>query len=405
MMKKLVRYGMMAVAVGLALSGCSDRASVPSSVTSAKKVPFAVDKLSKDTVVLTVNGQNVTQGDYAHWLRAKELLYRLKNRLPVTGKIDGKAGEDFAKFRNTARVRMIGELVRRELTRQYAVSNKVTASAVLIGNSERQFAQVLGIPPEKLRAVLTKKCGNEDAGLIGELIAGDALSAACIRNFATNDLDRVTKEEAAERLRITHEYNARVDKNNAAQRERALAAKKEILGGKYFADVTERCADLFKEHGKKWETFVLSDFQADDPLALWLAQAKAGDISDPIDLDDGLAIVGLLRAYDVTPPGEEVSQRQYDTVRCTFYAYDKYNVTEDLDELAELMVQQRREIATQELGKALLDAAAIEFPLGEGIFRPGDRKKVRAAKKAARPGPFKENLKKSKKKRKAKVQL
>lgn len=399
---------MMSVAVVLALSGCSDRASAPSSAPSsappAKNVPFAVDKLSKDTVILTINGQNVTQGDYAHWLRAKELLYRLKNRLPVTGKIDGKAGEDFSKFRNTARVRMVGELVRRELTRQYAVSNKVTASTALIENSKRQFGEVLGIQSEKLRAVLTKKCGKEGAELIEEMIAADALSAACIRNFATNDLDRVTKEEAAERLRITHEYNARVDKNNAAQRERALAAKKEMLDGKYFADVTERCADLFKEHGKKWETFVLSDFQADDPLALWLAQAKAGDISDPIDLDDGLAIVGLLRAYDVTPPGEKESQRQYDTVRCTFYAYDKYEVTEDLDELAELMVQQRREIATQELGKVLLDAAAIEFPLGEGIFRPGNRKKARAAKKPARPGPFKENLKKTKKKMKAKVQ-
>lgn len=401
-MIKLVRYGMMALMASFVLSGCSDKAIDPSATPKAKRSPFAIDRLSKETSVLSVNGHNITQGDYRRWLGAKDLLYRLKNKLPVKGEIRGKAGENYVKFRNVARVRMVGELVRRELTRQYAVSNNVAATPALVRGCEEKFARALDLPPEKFRESILQKCGSAGAGLIDELIGVDALSAACIRRFATNDLDKVTKEEAAERLRLTHEYNARAEKQNAEQRQRALAAKKEILGGKYFADVTERCADLFKEHGKKWETFVLSDFQADEPLGRWLSAAKAGDISDPIDMDDGLAIVGLLRVYEVTLPGEETKQTQYDTVRCTFYAYDKYQVTEDLDVLAGLMVEERREMAMEELGKKLLGEAKIDFPHGEAIFRPVNRKN--AVRKEQRPGPFKENLKNQKRaKKKAKV--
>lgn len=388
----------------LGLVGCSDKPLASSAAKASKGLTFPIDKLPGDAVVIQVNGKAITKDDYNRWLRMKELTYRLKNRIQLSGVPAGKAGEDFVKFMTVSRVRMIGELVRRELTRQYAEKNGIQATDDLILQAEGRFAAAFSLPTNQLQAVLDRKFSPYDAKALRSLIDAEAIEEGCVRKFATNDVVHVSEQEAAERLKQIKEGNALADKKNAEQRERALAAKKEILGGKYFAEVTERCADLAKEHGKKWETFELGEFTADDPLARWLTSAKAGDISDPIDMDDGLAIVGLVRVYEGKAPEGMEAQTQYEVVRCTFYAYEKREVIEDLAQLAEVLREARRLEALKALGEKLLNEAKIEFPRGEKVFRPANRKgglgkkdKDKKKKKAQRPGPFKENLKKDKK--------
>ena len=66
----------------------------------------------------------------------------------------------------------------------------------------------------------------------------------------------------------------------------------------------------------------LAELEASDPFAQWLARAEVGDISQPIDFDDGLAIVGLVskvKSDSSIHPGEEADM--YEVVRVLFKAY------------------------------------------------------------------------------------
>ena len=115
-----------------------------------------------------------------------------------------------------------------------------------------------------------------------------------------------------------------------------------------------------------------------------------------LDFDDGLAIVGLkyIDEEGLAEEGKE-PEKEYELVRCTFFAYDKLEDFDDRKELAEDILRERRKDALRELGMRLITAAKVEFPYGDGIFRKRPpKKKVKknpAAKKPKDPSRVKKS--------------
>ena len=130
----------------------------------------------------------------------------------------------------------------------------------------------------------------------------------------------------------------------------------------------------------------LDDFEGDDPLLKWLLSAKVGDISDPIDLDDGVSIVGLKMIYEAEPAENgKPAVMEYDLVRCCFYAYEKFEVIEDRNDLIEDMIEMRREMLMEELRKKLTESVKIEFPSGRNLFY-AEKKPAKVKDKAKKKG-------------------
>ena len=109
-------------------------------------------------------------------------------------------------------------------------------------------------------------------------------------------------------------------------------------------------------------------------MGQWLARSDTGDISDPIDLDDGISIVGIKAKYE-----SDISESNkppvyaYEVVRCPFFAYERQDDFEgDRKAIEEDILDNRRQLAMRELHDRLTKDAKIEFPCGNNLFYPRD---------------------------------
>ena len=383
--KKLFKFALCALFV-VSLTGCpqrkgddgsakagakrsADSSSATNGLPLKKKSPYQVDNLPATAVVIRVNGQPITQGDYRKWFRLRDRIYRVMQRFSPTEKNDKTAS-----FARDSRRHVPVELIRRELMRQEAERLGVEVDEPRIRRVEKEFMEAIRRPKEPFSAI-GKYFEEPLATALRESILKDARESATLEKSTTNNLVSVTDEEVDHYIKYIKEWNKEAEAKNKVQREKALKAKHDILNGGYFYDITTNRADLAKEDGRDWQTVELGEFQADEPLAKWLMTAKPGDISDPIDLEDGLAIVGLKAAYMGDAPPDSPPAMQYELVRCTFYAYDKYDEPEDRAEFARDVVKERRKVALEALGKRLWESAKLEFPLGGKIFKHKAKKK------------------------------
>ena len=388
---------------------------IPEKRTHEKKSStfyFPVDELAPTTVVIRINGKAVTQSDYMDWYRLKMDIFRRKNKIKRNKKT--KALSDFAKV---CRSKMCFDLVRRELFLQYSASNGVALTAARSEKAARTLAMKIGQKNGDLDAIV-KEFGDHYGPLLIAAVRDEELMRACVEVSSTNNLLKVSHEEAVAQMERIKAMNKKAKKQNVVQRERALATRQEILAkvsaqstnvvsdlvndmmtvslpGKsemdfksnsavafatIFAEVTAANADLEKDDGEEWDTLELGELQADDELAKWLMTAKPGDISEPLDMDDGLAIVGLKSKYMGEAPEGIKPQMQHEVVRCTFFAYEEYEEPDSLDELIKIMLEERRRKATTALVNNLINGAKIDYPLGEEIFKHVRRKRPDAGK-------------------------
>ena len=392
---KLSIYAMLLIASVFFLSGCpgGDRAerrgiglgekgggqSSSANRAAKKKSRYPIDSLAPTTVVIRVNGQPITQAEYRRWYVLRDKIYRVTQKIPFSERSDKTAS-----FAQESRRLVPSDLIQRALMRQEGEKLGVSVPEKRLRRLEKEFMKAIQRPKDPFSSI-DSLFGERYANDIRATIAEDAFDELTLEKSSTNNLVSVTEADIDAHIKFVKEWNAQADAKMKIQRERALKAKHDILNGGYFYVITTNRADLAKEDGDEWQTVELGEFQADEPIAKWLATAKPGDISDPIDLEDGLAIIGLKYAYMSEPPAGIAPAMQYELVRCTFYAYDKLEETDDRKVLAAEILKERRKLALQELGKRLTATAKIEFPAGENIFavrpkRPNMPKKTKKKK-------------------------
>ena len=373
-------------ALALFIVGCSDNegkgAASARSVSKATqlKSQFPVDNLAPTTVVMLVNGCAVTQADYAGWYRLRERIYRVTNKLAKNEMSDRTRA-----FIRENRSRVVGDLLRRELMRQEAERLGVVVPEESIRRMEKRFMSSIGHAGEPFSNA--EKMFGGDAESLRKAIYMDVRDGLCLEKASTNDLNKVSEKEIDDYITIAKKANAEAEKRMAAQRERALKVREEILNGGNFAAVTSNRADIAKGDGTIWLTCSFAEaMEEDEKLAKWLVTAKVGDISEPMDFEDGIAIVGLRHVFTEEDPEEgKEPEKEYDLVRCTFTAYDLIEGLDDRKGIESEMLDERRVQALGELGVRLTSAAKIEYPLGTKIF---DRQRP---KKAAKPRKKKPN--------------
>ena len=287
------------------------------------------------------------------------------------------------KFLLQNRARTLGELVKYTLIGQHARAKGIKPDAKEIAAQERKLLRLIKKPKASF-ADVAASLGEAEGKVFARMAREDALTMAVLVHSTSNDLYHVTAQEFTNRVEFVKKWNERTDATNAAVRARALQAKKEILAGAFFADVAKKYADFAPEDGEAWETFHLDEFDGDDPLGQWLARSDTGDISDPLDLDDGISIVGLKLKYE-----SDISESNkppvyaYEVVRCPFYAYERQDDFEgDRKAIEEDIIENRRQLAMKELHASLTKDAKIEFPCGNNLFYPRDKKKPKKKKAA-----------------------
>lgn len=321
--------------------------------------------LKPTDVIVWLNREPVTKADYLRRVSLAERLYRLQNKLPLTGD-DKIVGKKFK--RNNAY--FITELIGEGLIRQESARLGVKADDGDLKTIRKNFAKTILKGKYKFDQLLAK-LPTADASALRDKIELQACAQGLIKVSATNGLDQVSEADLDSALQQIADFNARAAKENEKSRKRALKAKAEILAGAPFAEVTKRVAQVHPEYGAKWEDDLqLGEFESDDPIRQWLEKAAVGDISDPIDLDDGLAIIGLVAKTPIEVPGAKTGDPvvySYTAVRCTFKAFEE-TAERTREQLRAEIAADRRKAAAQDLMTRLKGAAVIYLPYGDDLF-------------------------------------
>lgn len=406
----------------LVLAGCDNGSTVTDATSSAGKASTTnkvgkvkvgkprplpvIDTLASTAVVVRVNGTSITRGQFAAQEDLKTRMWAIAN-----GKTLTPPNKEVRDYRAQNRMNVLGELIKDELIRQYAKKHGIVTDPVRLSAREKDFLKAMKREKDGLDGVITL-LGGKAGPRFRELVSFSALIDTVLQKETTNDIFTVTEEQITNRVEFVKKFNASAAARNATNFVRAAQARAEILAeigsrglavdmklsavtntspvvatkrdtrtadaavlfetNSVFAKVALKYADTNAWEGASWTTVELDDFDADDALAQWLYRADIGDVSEPMELDDGIAIVGLKRKIpmEIMDEGARKITFEYELVRCFFYYYESEPEYSKHADLVSAIRDERWAVAMGELRDKLTANAVIEFPEGQNLFYP-----------------------------------
>ena len=362
------KIGMLcALAVLAAFFGGCAREKAPGVYVADKKL--TIEEMRPSDVIVRVNGKAITKRDYVLYQNSFAKVYRMARGISFDAENVG--ADDFVKS-NEQRIPEI--LIKDELVRQAAAKEGIYATddeieAFAASTLDMCHTRKLGL------AGTAAKIGGAEAKYFLESIKAGLLSEKLVDRFLEREYAEVSEQEMTNQMAYVRRFNENADRMNALAREKLLKAKAEILAGGNFAEVAEKYSELRPEEGKAWQTVDIDDLVGEGEAALkrWLLTAEVGDISDPIDMDDGICIVGVVeKGEGELPVGVSgPAPLLYTLVRCTLYA--RQNMIElDEEDSRKLLLEHKRMEWSKGMLKRLYDEAAIEFPNGSYLFKDVD---------------------------------
>lgn len=350
----------------LAVFGCRPSEHLEPGVYANTNVVRYIRDMAPDCVLLRVNGKSITKADFTAIQRINEKIFRLNNNIQLW-KPDRRASS--WTYNNEQRV--AETLLERELMRQEANRRGVVAASNRLQKVYKEYLRHMKCEGQKIEDVAAQ-FGRKDGDLFLKMLADDVRFDMVREAEATNGVLEVTEAELDACLQRVKEFNAKADKLTEKSKAKARKFRAEVLAGGDFTELTKKYADLLPEHGEKWNDFAVCDIPDDWELKKWLKTAKGGDVSEPIDTPDGIAVVGLVFQYTPELPkavrmtgAPEVENR---LVKCTFNAYEK--LTENRADIKRELLEKRRRQLQKRLGERLFSEAVIEYPNGVTWFPP-----------------------------------
>lgn len=359
-MHKIVGY---TVLLTLFAVGCDGRHTTPRSpgLYVNSSVKRSILELAPSEVVLVVNGEKLTKRDFDVQLRLKESLWSLANG-------DELPSDEVLAAQSVMHGQWVAfELIHHAMFDQYAKRIGAVPDSAAVRNAEAEFLASFRKCRFGSLTEIARCVGGEAGEKILRIPYINAQDAILRQSVTTNDLDHVSEGELEARRKFVEAFDANADAMNAKAAERLLKAKAEIESGGDFAEVTRRYAEVHPEYGRAWGTFLLGEMASEEDLHAWLAKAKVGEISGPVDTDDGLAIVKLVaKGKGEAPKGVEPPDA-YTLVRCTVQACERMR-HQDRAEMSRQLLEWKRQDAQKVLGEKLMSEAVIEYPNGTNLF-------------------------------------
>ena len=356
-----MRISLAILLVVAALAGCSRQEA---GVYAAKGRDRLIADMKPEAVIVKVNGVSFTKAEWQTYRELLDKVFRLHSAIALD-----KVSEKAARYLERQEPKIHEEWIRRELMHQEFVRAGLEFDTNLLAQAEQRFLRFARCRKGETIDDLALRLGPAAGALMRERLRNDVEGDILRQSVTTNDLQTVSDEDISKELELVSEFNARAKKLNAKQRAKAEKARQRILAGEKFADVAAEVAEVHPEYGKAWEEFFeAEEFPEGTDMRAWLPKSQIGDISGPLDLDDGLAIVGVLWKGDGEVPAGMKVPTLYKLVRCTFKAFEEMAVP-STNELRTIILQERRAKVQQELGSRLFDSARIEFPNGQAFFK------------------------------------
>ena len=350
------------IAAVLLVSGCGkDEQRAPGLYVDETKSILMKD-LSPRDVIVRINGVDITKKDFLVRRSLNEKVYRLRNKIEL-----GVKNKKVRAYIQSEQKSIPDEYIRHELVRQAADAAGIEVSEKRLKAEFKKFLNYIGRPKDSMEKIVALV--GEDEGRVLLDFMRDGIRAEVLRDrSATNGYYTVTDEMVSNHMARITAWNKNADRLNAKSRKKAMQFKEKVLKGGDFAELGKRFAQINPDYAEKWESFQLMELTDEDSqLREWLKTANKGDVSDPIDLDDGIAIVKVVDKWkEPQGPGHEPVD-EFELVRCTFKAYQSTLVETEDEIRRQYLIELQKHLAVQ-LGERLWKEAVIEFPNGCDFF-------------------------------------
>lgn len=362
-MKNMWQITVLLIACAVFCAGCPRQSSTKKSGKDSDSTRKSVlAEFKDDTVLLRIGTNNFTKADFGRLCSLRRKFLELANRQALQNMNSGVDA-------SIVEMHMLDIYPSKTLTetviRAYAATNGI---APLV--TDREEARMLfqrGCQNELVPWVTFAKDFTGDAGKeLASEIENAAILSAVRRNFFEKNKIVVSDEEMLKCKDWLTDYNARATSTNAVIWANASNVWQRIVKGemtleeaanKYSEDADDR------ENGE-WAAFPLNTFSDEPELAKTIARMTPGDITPPIEGDNGLMILKLV---GIEKPEKPTDPERYVLARVFFRLPEFYSVSEG-EALKEEMLATKRDRAFAEFVEALTKSVKLEYVNGKEIF-------------------------------------
>ena len=255
------------------------------------EMPMQIAEMGSKDVIVSVNGDQLTRAGYEEILDVLEFYY--KNKKP-------RAKADDVKMYRQYRARsLVGEYVMKQLLLQEANRRGLKATQE---NLDFMLNLVLADA-----AKMKGKTINEflaSAGHMGDLVRKDMKEQALIRTLRQAEFGgrlTITDDDVKKAKENIAKYNLMCDATNALVHAHANDVYQRLREGADFSQVAAKESQVADSDGGLWGTFEKSELK-DEQLRNLVFTCPVGEISKPLDTEDGMVIVKVLDRAGIDSP-------------------------------------------------------------------------------------------------------
>ena len=364
MMKRFVLF----LVAGLVLVGCekeSEPENAPMAASSSPTVAASSDPTvsvspsptqSNDTVVVRIDGKDVTRGEILAQGKTVLLLNMNKARKTKIKKREIQALERYCKSAVWKEVAKAGVV-------RYVHDKGLEVPQDAISRATRKFESQYGARSRKLKrrhnlADLKYMLGK-NAFRADDMIKDMALFEVMTNDVVKNANITITDEMVANRLEQIKQANERAAATNNLVFAKATNVWSRIASGEleFEKAAAEFSEDEYIGEGCEWGTFTRDQLDGEDAVLALLPMLKTGDITPPVESDGGVAILRR---------DEDDSDKTYSFSRIFFrlpYFYDEETPEEARAALKDLKLHEAIQAAIKDSTAKL----KVEYPEGTNL--------------------------------------
>lgn len=352
---------------GLVLAGCEKKpepentsAAANSSPTVAASRPTVAASpapaLSNDTVVVRIDGKDLTRGEILAQGKTVLLLNMNKARKTKIKKREIQALERYCKS-------AVWKEIAKAAVVRYVRDKGLEVPQDAISRATRKFESQYGARSRKLKrrhnlADLKYMLGK-NAFRADDMIKDMALFEVMTNDVVKNANITITDEMVADRLAQIKRANERAAATNNLVFAKATNVWSRIASGEleFEKAAAEFSEDEYIGEGCEWGTFTRDQLDGEDAVLAMLPTLKTGDITPPVESDGGVAILRR---------DEDDSDKTYSFSRVFFrlpYFYDEETPEEARVALKGLKLHEAIQAAIKDSTAKL----KVEYPDGTNL--------------------------------------
>ena len=254
----------------------------------------------------------------------------------------------------------------------WAAENGIQPSSEEIATFQKRFLASCKKPNADFAKFVKKNFTAEESKTIDERIQIEATCNKASKAYIDKNPDAVEKVDVDAYVKRVENYNRMAAATNALVWAKATNIWNQAKAG---ADFAELAAEHSEDEGNsdgggEWGVFRLSDLASDGNLAKVVSALGIGDVSAPVEADNGLNIVKLVDVVDErgeSVSGARIGDLRYELARIFFRLPEVYEIP-TRDEAARLIRAAAENRAVRKFVEGLVANDGAEFPVGTEIF-------------------------------------